>query len=250
MGAVDPFPAAPPPLGPPAAGDPWAPRGPRPTDGFAVAALATGVAGLGAVPLALGIVALQRTRRSGAAGHGMAVAGIVLGAVSLLAGLALAVAFAVGAVVGITELARSASSAPAAASGGGSRVLIDDLTVGDCLDFGDPDDLLAVEGVDCGDDHEAEVVEVVPLAGGTAYPGDDAVEAAADARCSDVVLGHLDAAGLDSSVLGYDYFLPARAGWEAGEHTATCLVTGGDDHLTGSLTDGSLYAPAAPSPAV
>jgi len=246
MRDVDPFPVAAPPPPPPWAGDPWAPQGPRPTDGFAVASLVTGVLGLGAVPLALGIVALQRVRRSGAAGHGMAVAGVVLGAVSLVAGLVLAVAFALGAVAGITEIVRSTSSA-ASAPADPSRVLIEDLTAGDCLDVGDPHDSDAVQAVECGDDHEAEVVEVVTLPDPGAYPGDDAVAAAADARCSGVVAAALDAAGVDGTTLDYDYFTPLQAGWDDGNHDVQCLVTGLDADLTGSLAAGTLDVPPAPT---
>ncbi|WP_167584222.1 DUF4190 domain-containing protein [Kineococcus rubinsiae] len=240
---MEPFPSSPPP------GGPWAPPGPRGTDGFAIASLVTGLAGLGAVPLALGLVGLQRTRRSGAAGHGMAVAGVVLGAVSLVAGLVLVAAFAVGAVAGIANLARSAAS-PGSWADDSSRVLIDDLAVGDCLDYGDPDDTDAVLGVDCGSSHEAEVVEVVTLPGTGAYPGDDAVDSAADAQCSDVVAGALDAAGVDTATVGYDYFLPLPTAWDAGRRDVACLVTGGDDDLTGSLTTGTLDAPAAEVPSV
>jgi len=246
MGEVEPFPvAAPPP--PPWGGDPWAPQGPRPTDGFAVASLVTGVLGLGAVPLALGIVALQRVKRSGAAGHGLAVAGVVLGAVSLLVGLVLAVAFAVGAVAGVAEIVRGTSSAGPAPQDSPSRVLIEDLTAGDCLDYGDPHDSDAVQGVDCGSDHEAEVVEVVTLPDTGAYPGDDAISAVADRRCSDVVAAALDEAGVDATTLDYDWFTPLQAGWDDGDHDVQCLLTGADADLTGSLADGSLDVPPAPT---
>jgi len=249
MRDVDPFPVASPPPPPPPSGDPWAPQGPRPTDGFAVASLVTGVLGLGAVPLALGIVALQRVRRSGAAGHGMAVAGVALGAVGLLAGLVLAVAFAVGAVAGVTEILRSSSSAGAPADAS-SRVLIEDLAAGDCLDYGDPHDSDAVQAVDCGDEHEAEVVDVVALPDPGAYPGDDAVDAAADTRCSGVVAAALDAAGVDGTALDYTYFTPLQAGWDDGARDVQCLVTGLDADLTGSLADGTLDVPPAPTATV
>ena len=62
-----------------------------PNNGLAIAALACGIAAWFIVPVLgsiaaviLGIVALGRIRRTGERGHGMAVAGIVLGAVSLV----------------------------------------------------------------------------------------------------------------------------------------------------------------------
>ncbi|SFK15055.1 DUF4190 domain-containing protein [Cellulomonas sp. KH9] len=64
------------------------PGAPVPTDGMAVASLVTSVGGLvllcgltGPVGLGLGIAALPRIRRSGARGRGMAIAGIVVGAI-------------------------------------------------------------------------------------------------------------------------------------------------------------------------
>ncbi len=60
--------------------------GPRPpsagTDGFAIAALVTGILLMAIVPIVLGIVALNRISRSGQEGKGLAIAGIVLGAIS------------------------------------------------------------------------------------------------------------------------------------------------------------------------
>ncbi|SKC37294.1 DUF4190 domain-containing protein [Krasilnikoviella flava] len=64
----------------PYASVPQAPAGG--TDGVSIAALVTGVLFLGVVPLVLGIVGLARVRRSGRPGAGLAVAGIVLGALS------------------------------------------------------------------------------------------------------------------------------------------------------------------------
>jgi len=68
-------------------------------DGFAIAALGCGIAGMiGVAPIIgavlgviFGIVALQRIKETGARGHGLAVAGIVTGAVGLLFGLFLLV---------------------------------------------------------------------------------------------------------------------------------------------------------------
>jgi len=66
-----------------------------PMDGFAIAALACGVAGLvflapvigSILGIVFGIIALNRVRQTGQRGHGLAVAGIVTGAIGLLFGL-------------------------------------------------------------------------------------------------------------------------------------------------------------------
>lgn len=54
------------------------------TDGFAIAALVTGILGMGIVAIVLGIVALNRINRSGQDGKGLAIAGIVLGAIGVV----------------------------------------------------------------------------------------------------------------------------------------------------------------------
>ena len=100
------------------------------------------------------------------------------------------------------------------------------------------------------DDHEAEVVEVVTLPDPGAYPGDDAIAAAADRRCSDVVGAALDTAGVDGTTLDDTYVTPLQAGWDDGDHDVQCLVTGLDADLTGSLAAGTLEVPPAPTSTV
>ena len=76
------------------------------TDGFAIAALVCGVAGLlGVAPLigsilavVFGVLALQRMGRTGAAGRGMAIAGIVTGGAGFLFSILL------GLLLGLTGL--------------------------------------------------------------------------------------------------------------------------------------------------
>lgn len=68
-------PPAPSPPSPPPPADPD-------TDGVSLAAFITGLLSLGPVPLALGIVGYQRSRRRGGRAPWMAITGIVLGAVS------------------------------------------------------------------------------------------------------------------------------------------------------------------------
>jgi hypothetical protein len=63
------------------------PGGTSGTDGVSIAALVTGVLLLGIVPIVLGIIGLGRTRRNGTGGRGMAIAGIVLGALEILASI-------------------------------------------------------------------------------------------------------------------------------------------------------------------
>jgi len=61
------------------------------TNTLAVLALVFGLLGAGVVPVVLGHVALGQIRRTGERGHGLAVAGLVLGYVALAAGLAVVI---------------------------------------------------------------------------------------------------------------------------------------------------------------
>lgn len=63
------------------------------TDGVSVTALVTGLLQLNVVALVLGIVGLNRVRRTGNQGRGMAIAGIVLGGLQTLAIIVVVVLF-------------------------------------------------------------------------------------------------------------------------------------------------------------
>lgn len=75
---------------------PGPPQGGR-TDGVSIAALVTGLLGLGLVPLVLGIIGLGRTTKHGTQGRGFAITGIILGALAIVA----SIVFAIGAIVSI-----------------------------------------------------------------------------------------------------------------------------------------------------
>lgn len=84
---------------PPGGGYPQAPYGggqyPAPqargTDGVSIAALVTGVLMMGVVPIVLGILGLNRAKKNGTQGRGLAIAGIVLGALEILGAIAIAI---------------------------------------------------------------------------------------------------------------------------------------------------------------
>lgn len=61
------------------------------TDGMSIAALVTGILGLGVVPIVLGILGLKRTKANRTSGRGLAIAGIVLGALSFIAWIVIAI---------------------------------------------------------------------------------------------------------------------------------------------------------------
>jgi len=70
--------------------DPYAPARPVGTNGKAIAALVTSLSGLvfcgvpSIVGLILGVIAMRETKRTGQEGHGMALAGVIVGALSVV----------------------------------------------------------------------------------------------------------------------------------------------------------------------
>ena len=75
--------------------DPYATGRPPGTNGKAIAALVTGLVSVtlcgcfipSIAALILGFIALRETKRTGQEGHGMALAGVILGAITLIAGV-------------------------------------------------------------------------------------------------------------------------------------------------------------------
>ncbi|MFS0701391.1 DUF4190 domain-containing protein [Cellulomonas sp. 179-A 4D5 NHS] len=63
----------------------------RGTDGMSIAALVTGILGLAVIPIVLGVLGLKRTKANGTSGRGLSIAGIVLGILSFLGWIALAI---------------------------------------------------------------------------------------------------------------------------------------------------------------
>ncbi|GEA87519.1 DUF4190 domain-containing protein [Cellulomonas cellasea] len=74
--------------GQPGYGQPPVARG---TDGMSIAALVTGILGLGFIPVILGVLGLKRTKANGTSGRGLAIAGIILGVLSFIAWIVLAI---------------------------------------------------------------------------------------------------------------------------------------------------------------
>lgn len=68
-----------------------APKPAEPTNGLAIAALITGILGMGIIPIVLGVLGLKKP-----GGRGMSIAGIVLGVISTLVTIAVILMFIIG----------------------------------------------------------------------------------------------------------------------------------------------------------
>lgn len=218
-----------------------------PTEGLAIASLVTSIAGLlvlgglpGPVGVGLGIGALRRIRRRGTKGRGMAIAGVVVGAVSTLV------------CIGWIWLAVwAASSSPGVVSDFAfgdelpDYTLRSDLVVGDCLrEYPDSWDLGTADPVDCGEAHALEIVAVLPLSGpvdASADPADAGFDRAF-AQCT----AHIERAApglLDEWTIWTDVSFPHPDDWSAGATTAYCAVATDSSGLRGSVLDGSVTGP-------
>jgi hypothetical protein len=199
------------------------------TDGVSVAALVTGILQLGVVPLVLGIVGLRRVKRSGRSGKGMAIAGIVLGALSTLGWTVL--------LVVIIALAGSDEFRDGVRSGFEDAAEAAAMDVGQCLDIpGDPADIDTADDADCATEHVAEVIATEDLTT-TSFPGDDAVSAEADEYCGGAFPDYIGSEYEDSSLDLY-YGLPTAGTWVFGDRQIVCYVVASDgSQLTGSIAD-------------
>ncbi|MEU3173410.1 MULTISPECIES: DUF4190 domain-containing protein [unclassified Streptomyces] len=211
---------------PPFPQNPYGLRPPPRFNGLAIASLVLGL--LWFVPvvgLVLGIVALGQIRRRGEQGRGMAIGGIVMSSVSLVAWVVLAALLAVF----WDELDEVSVT-----GGTGVHALAD----GDCFDS--PGGLVGwateADRVPCEGEHAGEVFGTVRLPDGP-YPGDDSLFDTADERC----YGLEDAYAMDGWALPADvdvyHLTPSRDSWDYGDRVITCVFGNQDENgtLTGSL---------------
>jgi len=226
------------PYGPHPYGYGYGGTGIRKTNGMAVAALVVGVVGLlvgvtGPVALVLGIVALAQIRRSGDDGKGMAVAGLVLGALQTLFLAFLAVLIAIGMSGGFGDLDESSAPAPVISTEAeDGSVWVTDLSASECFDDAGTEGV--VYRAPCNTDHDGEVYAALILPPGP-YPGDKASEAESEKSCDREYAKYVGTPVTRTS-LEPSFWYPTSDDWENDDRAVTCVVYGPDGELlTGSV---------------
>ncbi|MEU7703613.1 DUF4190 domain-containing protein [Streptomyces sp. NPDC039028] len=201
----------------------------RTTNGLAIASLVSGiVCCLPPLGLVLGLVALPRIRKRDQAGKGLAVAGIVLSALSCLL---LVIGIATGGLGsfwgGFKEGVEKASRSKSPFS----------LRTGQCFT---PDGELEayatdVTVVDCARPHIGEVTGGFEVTGFDTWPGEDAIDGIAQKRCETVNGGYaLDTWAVPKDVWLY-YYLPSAQSWRLGDRTVTCVFAAEKKPFSGSV---------------
>jgi hypothetical protein len=188
----------------------------RPTDGFAVASLISGLLALIPLTVIFGPVALSRIARTGARGRALAIIGLVLGGM-----------WAVAAVVAIAVILTHPR--PAARPIALPKVF--SLRTGECINS-PASGFAGVRVLACGQPHDGEVFGTFRLTG-QSYPGAGAVRQKAIHGCAGRLSGYVNPQL--STMLSESYAYPDSGAWGAGERTVVCTVRGTDGTLIGSV---------------
>ncbi len=199
----------------------------------------------------LGIVALGQIRKTGKKGKGLAIAGIVLGAIWLLVGV-----FAIPAALDRINDEASSSTTISTADTATAAPSTDETTpsdtetstttepvledaiieLGDCVDdpaIIDGSDVEQSSVVECSVPHYAEAYAQFDLPEG-AYPGEDAVTTAAEEGCDTEFTGFV---GMDyqESVLEVFYYYPTEDAWDVDRGVVCIIIDPSGEPITGSL---------------
>ena len=217
-GATEPLPPFPP------SGAPQAPA--QGTNGFAIAALVCGL--LFFVPLSailaivFGIVALAQLRRTHQRGRGMAITGIVIGSLAMVA--------AISAITWFVLAAPERGADGTHVSSG--TTLIDSLRAGDCFSGVEGDRLRSVTAHPCAEPHEAQLAALVTL-DEAPFPGVEEASVQAEDACLDKADALVRADVTEE--LDLLYLVPdSSLAWDA-NRTAHCIFVAVDGEMTGSV---------------
>ncbi|MFE2106220.1 DUF4190 domain-containing protein [Kitasatospora sp. NPDC059463] len=196
---------------------------PTSTNGFAIAALVTGLLCLWPLALAFAIVALVQMPKRNEKGRGLAVTGLVTGVLGAIVTL---IAF-----IGLAALGFEEERYADARRGPQGSASIEDLVTGDCFNqppFSPGQDaesasIYWVHVVPCTAPHHGEVAGFTNLAGrGGSYPGQSEISAKAAQLCGPVRDDYALDSWLVPDGMGGSYYYPSISGWASGDRRVTC----------------------------
>ncbi|WP_231505195.1 DUF4190 domain-containing protein [Cellulomonas sp. URHE0023] len=195
---------------------------------MAVWSLVTGILLVGPVAVVLAVLALRRIRRRSTRGRGLAIAGLVLGAISTVALLA----------AGVVGVLTWTGTRPLPSDVGSARdAHAQQLVTGNCLASLPADGRVdTVRVAPCAESHAAQVVTVYEFLEDSIWPGQRAVDARVARSCV------LDQAELDAGVTAVTW-APTEQSWSRGDRTGLCLAVVEGGGVTGSFLDDSAQIP-------
>jgi hypothetical protein len=211
-------------------GAPYANGGPpKPgVNGFAIAAFVLGLIGGGILSVIFGIVALVKIRKRPQRGKGLAIAGLCLTGVWVLALVAILVVHA--------QTTSQRSSATGQITKPGHLDALS-LQTGDCFQnptgstpASEVDDVTAVP---CTTPHDAQVIAELPVAG-SAYPGEAAFRTQAESGCQAKLKAVVDQSKV-TSTMNLLWIYPEEDAWTDGMRHLSCLVVNDTKDVTSSL---------------
>jgi hypothetical protein len=161
---------------------------PAKTDGVSIASLVTSLVCCAPVGVVLGFVGLKRTKGGQRKGRGLAVTGLILGLVGLLAWVGMGIA----AIAGVAWFQ--------------SIVEVDEAEVGLCVDLDDDDsNAVLMYEKECTEDHDGEIVGVVEVNSDNL----EQIEAEMTAYCVTTVLTEAEITKITEA--GLDVFTDLKA---------------------------------------
>ncbi|MER5351131.1 DUF4190 domain-containing protein [Kitasatospora sp. NPDC002551] len=213
------------------------PQAPTATNGFAVAALVTGLLCMWPLALAFAIVAMVQIPKRNEKGRGMAVTGLVTGVLGAIVSL-----FGVIGLLAVGVEAEEYGDTPRGPKG---SVQIEELRAGDCFNepplssgqSGESASIYWVLVVSCSAPHNGEVAGSGNLAGRgpAAYPSTSEIDEMAERICGPVRDDYALDSWLVPDGMEEGYYYPSRVSWASGDREVTCTFQDNTRTHTGSV---------------
>ena len=196
------------------------------TNGLAIAAFVTGlIPCLGVLSLILGVISLRQIGSKGGKGRGLAMAGIVLSCLWVVAGIAGYI------LLGGDDSSANTGAKPKISSTKPKEVDAKKMKVGDCINDNSgapsstgtdgPVEVESVKVVPCNGPHDGEVLAAFKLGG--LFPSENEMSQKASVGCKRLMANRLRRDPAASS-LATSYYYPTVESWTRGDRAVTCVA--------------------------